>query len=89
MLVYNNRGSDKPLLERFNEASWNNPIVRYMDDKENDLVKRKALVLTVPETAQRMTQTLRNEKRDVPKWLEAAAVPMRAKAFQQATFSMY
>lgn len=89
MLVYNNRGSDSGLLKHFNEPSWNNPIVRYLDGDENDLVKRKNLVLSVSETADRMTQALRKQKRDVPEWLDGAALAERADQFQEATFSMY
>jgi len=40
VLVYNNRkGWDADVLRSFNEPSWNNPVVRYLDSDGRDLVK--------------------------------------------------
>lgn len=90
VLVYNNkRGDDEKLLKHFNEPAWNNPIIRYMDGNETDLTPRKELVLTVPETAQRMANSLRKAKAEVPAWLDGLAVPARAKQLKRATFAMY
>jgi len=90
VLIYNNKGgNDKTLLTHFNEPSWNNPIVRYMDAKENDLIQRKSLVLTAAEQAQRMAVSLRKDSKEVPAWLEALAVPTKADKLQKATFAMY
>ena len=89
VLVYNNKAEDAKLLKHFQEPSWNNPVVRYLDSNEKDLTPRKELVLTVPETASRMADSLRNAQLDVPSWLTALAVPTRARQFEQATFAMY
>lgn len=89
VLVYNNKSSDAKLLKHFNEPSWNNPVVRYMNHREQDLTARKELVLTVPETANRMAKSLRKAEKEVPVWLESLAVPTKAKKLQRATFAMY
>jgi hypothetical protein len=90
VLVYNNKkGDDEKLLKHFNEPSWNNPVIRYLNDKEEDLTPRKELVLTVPETASRMLGSLQRAGRDTPAWLEGLSIPTRARQMEQATFSMY
>ncbi|QEG24422.1 hypothetical protein MFFC18_43410 [Mariniblastus fucicola] len=90
VLIYNNhKGSDEKLLKHFEEPAWNNPVVRYLDAKEQDLIPRKELVLTTAETASRMADSLRKARNEIPAWLTALAVPTRAKSLEQATFSMY
>lgn len=90
VLVYNNKkGNDEKVLKHFNEPSWNNPVIRYMDHRERDLTARKELVLTVPETANRMVQSLQRIEANVPAWLQSLAVPTKAKQLERATFAMY
>lgn len=90
VLVYNNKGgNDAKLLKHFNEPSWNNPVIRYMDANETDLVTRKELVLTAAETANRMATALKKSNTSVPAWLEAIAVPTKARNLERATFAMY
>ncbi len=41
LVIYNNKGgADKKILRKFNEPSWNNPVVRIIDSDENELVSR-------------------------------------------------
>lgn len=90
LLVYNNRkGSDARLLKHFNEPAWNNPVVRYLDRSENDLVRRKELVLSVPETASRMRAALEKSGKEVPKYLLALAAPAEQAQLETATFAMH
>lgn len=90
VLIYNNKkGNDEMLLKHFKEPSWNNPVIRYMNHQEQDLVPRKELVLTAAETASRMAASLRKNDTEIPTWLEAIAVPAKAKQLHKATFSMY
>jgi len=43
LAIYNNkRGKDAEILQRFNEPSWNNPVVRIIDTNGNDIVPRMA-----------------------------------------------
>lgn len=90
MLVFNNKpGTDAQLLKKYNEPSWNNPVIRYLDSADKDLVPRKELVLSVAETAQRMTLALEGAKREVPDFLRAVAAPSRGGEMETATFAMY
>ena len=90
VLVYNNqKGDDAKLLKHFDEPAWNNPVIRYLNASEKDHVPRKELVLSAPETASRMADSLRNANNEVPSWLKAVAVPTRKNQFAKATFAMY
>ena len=59
VLIYNNKTSDAALLKKFNEPSWNNPIVRFLNNSGNDLIARKPGVWTVGPMAARMTAALK------------------------------
>ncbi len=71
VLVYNNReGDDARLLERFGEPAWNNPVIRYLDARGNDLIPRKDDIWSVEGTARRLTAALRAAGRTVPDYLD-------------------
>ena len=39
--IYNNvSGDDEMVLKRFKEPAWNNPVVRFLDTSEKDLIPR-------------------------------------------------
>ena len=60
VLVYNNRkGQDKKMLDQFDEPSWNNPVVRYLDAGGDDLIARKDGVWSTAGTARRMRDALK------------------------------
>ena len=56
--IYNNRAMTKndKILKKFNEPSWNNPVVRIIDYQENNIVKR----LDGPYTIQALKTTLQS-----------------------------
>lgn len=90
VLVYNNKkGEDAKLLKHFKEPSWNNPVIRFLNENERDLTPRKELVLSTPATAARMVDSLQNTDTEAPAWLNALAVPTKAAKLEKATFSMY
>jgi len=90
VLVHNNRkGKDAETLKHFNEPAWNNPVVRYLDAKENDLIKRKDGVWTTADTVKRMISALTAAKREVPDYLLAVANSEPSPSTQNATFAMH
>lgn len=90
VLVYNNRkGKDGALLKRFDEPSWNNPIVRYLDAEENDLIPRKDGVWSTRDTVKRMADALRAAKHQVPDYFQALVASETASAMTSATFAMH
>ena len=39
--IYNNvPGDDEKVLKKFKEPAWNNPVVRFLDTSEKDLIPR-------------------------------------------------
>ena len=87
VLIYNNKSSDAALLKKFNEPSWNNPVVRFLSSDENDLVDRQSGVWTVGPMATRMVAALKAAKREVPSYLSDLAISNRK--LESATFAMY
>ncbi len=81
LAIHNNKGGeDARILQHFGEPSWNNPVVRIVNDKGSDLVPRlsgsyhpAALVETIKIAFQIRGETF-------PDWLELVLREERAKA---------
>ncbi len=73
VLIYNNKKEDADILKKFEEPSWNNPVVRYLDAKGKDIIKRRDRVWSTLDTAARMVQTLKTAKLRVPEYLALTA----------------
>ena len=86
VLVYNNKSSDSALLKKFNEPSWNNPIVRFLNGSGSDLIPRKSGVWTIGPMAARMVATLKAANREVPSYLSNLAID--PSSLETATFAM-
>lgn len=90
VLVYNNRaGKDAELLKQFDEPSWNNPVVRYLNASGKDIIPRADGIWSTPGTAVRMVAALRAAGREVPKYLQAVAESQKNNVVQSATFAMH
>jgi len=87
VLIYNNKSNDAALLKKFGEPSWNNPVVRFLNSDEKDLISRKSGVWTVGPMAARMSAALKAAKRQVPAYLSDLAIGNRK--LETATFAMY
>ncbi len=90
VLVYNNRqGKDADLLSRFGEPAWNNPVIRYLDAKGEDVIARRDRVWSLSGTATRMVEALEAAKREVPPYLRSIARETDASRHRSATFAMH
>ena len=87
VLIYNNKSSDATLLKQFNEPSWNNPVVRFLNSNGNDVISPKSGVWNVGPMAARMTAALKAAKRPVPSYLSAIAIDNSK--LEIATFAMH
>ena len=87
VLVYNNKKEDEHLLKKFNEPSWNNPIVRYLDADLKDVLPRRQNIWTLVDTANRMADALKAAKRNVPNYLQLVA-QSETSSVEKAEFSM-
>jgi ribosomal protein S11 len=87
VVVYNNKAEDAAILKAFGEPSWNNPIVRFLDQNGKDLIRRKAGVWSISGLAARMIASLKAANQKVPKFLETVSLSWQSK-FRRATFAM-
>jgi hypothetical protein len=72
--IYNNaKGPDAEVLKKFKEAAWNNPVVRYLDADEKDLVPKLARDWNARNVLSKMVEALEKAKQDVPAYLKLAA----------------
>ena len=87
--VFNNKGgTDQQILKRFNEPSWNNPVVRFMNSDESDIIRRKDRVWTTQGISDRMIGALKKSGKTVPDYLRTIALPTNKKV-ETAEFAMH
>ncbi|MGK0263785.1 MAG: hypothetical protein ACI8UD_002438, partial [Planctomycetota bacterium] len=89
IVVRNNvKGTEEEIRERYNEPSWNNPVVRFVDAKGLDILPRKDRVWDAHGIATRMIATLKKNKQSVPGYLAIAAAETAPKT-EKAVFEMH
>jgi Thioredoxin-like len=87
--IHNNKpGHDRDVLERFDEPTWNNPVVRLVDAKGRDLIARADGVWSTHGIAVRMVEALVAADRPVPAYLSWVVEETTQRA-EQATFAMH
>lgn len=92
LAIYNNKGGhDAEVLKRYNEPSWNNPVVRIVDQDGNDIVSRLSGNYSAAGIAERMRQAIIMKKGLAPKYLSLLADELSAQqnGIAKATYSMY
>lgn len=92
LAIYNNkRGKDAEILARYEEPSWNNPVVRIVDDSGEMVAPRLAGNYSALGLVRAIKQAIINNQRVVPEYLyllENELIAQRA-ALETATYSMY
>lgn len=92
LAIYNNKqGEDAKILKYFKEPSWNNPVVRIVDNEKRDLVSRIGGNYSQLAVVDAMLQALNLSGLAAPQYLELLAEELRAEYLgtETATFSMY
>ncbi|KAA3606016.1 MAG: hypothetical protein DWQ01_17625 [Planctomycetota bacterium] len=90
VLVFNNReGQDAIWLKHFQEPSWNNPVVRFLDSSGKDLLPRKDRVWSLPALVHRTVAALQKAGRTVPTYLQNFAKELEPEGWDQAILSMH
>lgn len=88
--VQNNReGRDADVLHRYQEPAWNNPVVRFLDARGQDLIPRQDGVWDSYGIATRMLAALGAAGRPLPQYLALAAEEEDPAPTEQATFGMH
>ncbi|MGK0202037.1 MAG: hypothetical protein ACI89X_003035 [Planctomycetota bacterium] len=89
IVVRNNvKGAEEVIRERYQEPSWNNPVVRFVDALGVDILPRKDGVWDAHGIASRMITTLTKNKLSVPGYLQIAAAETAPKT-DKAVFEMH
>ncbi|MEP6794558.1 MAG: VPGUxxT family thioredoxin-like (seleno)protein, type 2 [Saprospiraceae bacterium] len=92
LAIYNNRqGEDAEILRRFNEPAWNNPVVRIVDEKGNDLISRLNGNYTPYGLSDMMTNVLIKTNGKAPLYLQILTdeLASRQKGTTTVTYTMY
>ena len=70
LAIFNNKGGkDKKVLDQYGEPSWNNPVVRIVDEQGKDVVKRIGNDYSALTLCKRMIAALLKNKKEVPEYL--------------------
>lgn len=81
LAIYNNKGgNDAKVLKKYGEPSWNNPVVRIVNDKEYELVPRLGNNYSAAGLVQNMLQALDYSNQLAPAYLELLGKELAAKA---------
>lgn len=92
LAIFNNKqGEDREVLELYNEPSWNNPVVRFVDAKGANLTKRINGDYSALTLVKRMKKVLADQKREVPAYLDLLEQELTASSsnIEESTFQMY
>lgn len=92
VVVFNNRGGqDATTLKKFQEPSWNNPVVRILNSNEKDLVPRLSGDYSPSGLVQQMIVALQSSSIPIPPYLELLGEELSAKAShtEKGVFAMY
>lgn len=92
LAIHNNKGGqDAEVLKRYNEPSWNNPVVRIVDSNGADLVSRLSGNYSAAGLSGLMTTVLIKQKGKAPAYLQLLTDELTAqqKGTAKATYSMY
>ena len=80
-------GYEGEVRERFKEPSWNNPVMRFLDGKAQDVLPRKDRVWAMGDVLARLVDVL-DKDGDAPVWLETVAAETASGEVETAVFAM-
>ena len=87
--IFNNKkGRDLEILKRFKEPTWNNPVVRYLNAEESDIIPRKDGIWNTQSTVERMKLALSKTGKSAPNYLEQISLPNNLRT-EKAEFAMH
>lgn len=93
LAIFNNKGGkDKEILEKYNEPSWNNPVVRIINTEGKNVVPRISNDYSASTLSLRMKQALVQKKEIVPEYLNLLVQELtaaQANRVDEKYFKMY
>src|SRR5688572_14094231 len=91
LAIYNNKGGhDAEILKKYNEPSWNNPVVRIVDEKGKDIASRLSGNYSAHGLMDLVTSVVIKIQGKAPVYMQLLADELAAKAkgTNTATYSM-
>ena len=92
LAIHNNKqGHDAEILQKFNEPSWNNPVVRIFSADCNELIPRVAREYSASQLVSAMIDALGKDKREIPGYLMLVQeeLAIQKAGLQETYFSMF
>ena len=93
LAIFNNKnGKDRTILKKYNEPSWNNPVVRIIDADGNNLVKRVSNDYSALTLCKRLKETLALKNTPIPPYLdilEQEIIALTSNTINETCFKMY
>ena len=91
LAIYNNKaGKDREVLNKYNEPTWNNPVVRIIDTNGKNLVERVAGNYSTRGLYTAMVKALKTQKKEIPGYFKLYGQEINAtNATQEKTYQMY
>lgn len=94
LAIFNNKkGKDFAILQKYNEPTWNNPVVRIVNNKGNNLVKRVASDYSAKGLYNAMLKALNAEKKIIPEYVkilgQELTVNYNAPNIKETHYKMY
>ena len=92
LAIFNNKGGkDREVLQNYGEPSWNNPVVRIVNEKGENLVSRVSGNYSTKRLYNAMIEALQIYLKEIPEYLELLGkeLSMNTNTTKEAYFSMY
>ena len=94
LAIFNNKkGKDLVILKKYNEPTWNNPVVRIVNKKGDNLVKRVASDYSAKGLYNAMTKALNAEKIAIPEYMkilgQELTINYNATSIKETHYKMY
>lgn len=90
LAIYNNRGGeDRKVLELYNEPTWNNPVVRIVDQSGKNLVDRVAGNYSAKGLYGAMKMALAAQKKAIPGYMEVLGQELGASSHNRVKETYY
>ncbi|MEM6771350.1 MAG: VPGUxxT family thioredoxin-like (seleno)protein, type 2 [Bacteroidota bacterium] len=90
LAIFNNKGgADRQVLERYNEPTWNNPVVRIVNANGDDIIQRVAGDYTPKGLLLAMKVALLGYGAEYPGYLKALELELTSADTEDAYFQMY
>lgn len=90
LAIFNNKGGeDAKILKKYNEPSWNNPVVRIVNENGDNLVERLASDYSAKGLYKRMEKALGVYGNALPVYMKLLGKEFSVPNTQEAYFKMY